>query len=282
MIDPSAIIDKKAVVDVSADIGAYVVIEDGVHIGKNVTINPYAHIKGNTIIGDDSFIGTGAVIGELPQMLGQRDNIGKLRIGKNVTIREYVTVHVSTSQEKETVIGDNCFLMAFSHVGHDCVLANDVVVCNNSSLAGHVEVAERAFISGTVVVHQFVRIGRLAMVSGLARVNQDIPPFMLVVGDSRVWGINTVGIKRSGMSTQDLSEIKKAFTVIYRKNLSIKNALAQLEKEELPLIKELVVFILASKRGVCGPKKSSLWERLFLDYPYFVRAKLTDHLNIKR
>jgi UDP-N-acetylglucosamine acyltransferase len=172
--------------------------------------------------------------------------------------------------------------MGFSHVGHDCVLGNDVVVCNNSSLAGHVEIGERAFISGTVVIHQFVRIGRLAMVSGLARVNQDIPPFMLVVGDSRVWGINTVGVKRAGMSMQDLSEIKKAFTAIYRKNLSTKNALAQLEKIDSPLIKEIVVFILASKRGICGPKKNSLWERLFLDYPYFVRAKLTDRLSIKR
>ncbi len=282
MIHPSAIVDERAVVDASSDIGAYVVIEDGVHIGKNVTINPYAHIKGNTIIGDDSFIGTGAVIGELPQMLGERNNIGKLRIGKNVTIREYVTVHTSTSKDKETVIGDNCFLMGFSHVGHDCNLANDVVVCNNSSLAGHVEVGERSFISGTVVVHQFTRIGRLAMVSGLARVNQDIPPFMLVVGDSRVWGINTVGIKRAGINTKELSQIKKAFTEIYRKNLSTKNALAQLEKEESPLIKEMVVFILASKRGICGPKKNTIWERLFLDYPYFVRAKLTDHLNIKR
>ena len=281
MIHPSAVIDKKAVVEDSADIGAYAVIEDGVHIGKNVTINPYAHIKGNTIIGEDSFIGTGAVIGELPQMLGQRDNIGKLRIGKNVTIREYVTIHTSIEKDKETVIGDNCFLMGFSHVGHDCCLANDVVVCNNSSLAGHVQVGERTFISGTVVVHQFTRIGRLAMVSGLARVNQDIPPFMLVVGDSRVWGVNTVGIKRAGMSTQDLAEIKKAFSVIYRKNLSIKNALAQLEKVDSPLIKEIVVFVLGSKRGICGPKKSNFWERLFLDYPYFVRSKITDRTSIK-
>ena len=282
MIHPSAVIDKKAVVDESSDIGAYSVIENGVHIGKNVTINPYAHIKGNTIIGDDTFVGTGAVIGELPQMLGQRNNVGKLRIGKNVTIREYVTIHTSTEKEKETVIGDNCFLMGFSHVGHDCCLANDVVVCNNSSLAGHVEIGERAFISGTVVVHQFVRIGRLAMVSGLARVNQDIPPFMMVVGDSRVWGVNTVGVKRAGMKTQDLSEIKKAFSVIYRKNLSTKGALVQLERVDSALIKEIVVFILASKRGICGPKKSSLWERLFLDYPYFVRAKMTDHSSIKR
>jgi UDP-N-acetylglucosamine acyltransferase len=164
--------------------------------------------------------------------------------------------------------------MAFSHLAHDCQVANDVVICNGALVAGHVSIGDKAFISGNVVIHQFVRIGSLAMVGGLSRVNQDIPPFMMVVGDSKVWGVNLVGLRRAGFARDDIRKVKQAYNLLYRQNLALKSALKEIENIESAKVKELLVFILASKRGICGPKKSSFLEKLFLDYPYFLRSKI--------
>ena len=274
MIHTKALIDKDVILGEGVEVGAYSVIEKGVKLGRGVVVSAQAHIMGDTYIGDDTSIGTGAVIGAAPQMIGTKKSIGKVHIGKGNIIREYTTIHASTSSDKSTSIGDNNFLMAFSHIAHDCKLTDNIIICNGALIAGHVEIGERAFISGNVVVHQFVRIGRFAMVGGLSRVNQDVLPFMMVVGDSRVWGLNLVGLKRAGFSRQDLREIKKAYNLIYRNNLSLKSALAELEKIDSPKVKEILVFILSSKRGICGPQKSTFWEKIFLDYPYFIRTKI--------
>jgi len=281
-IHPTAIIEKGAVLEEGVCVGAYAVIEKRVHLEKNVKIGPRAYIKGDTHIGPNTFIGNGAVIGEAPQVLGIKDEAGKLRIGKDNIIREYVTVHTSMTEDCATVIGDNNFFMGFSHLAHDCQVGNNVIICNGALIAGHTHIQDRAFISGYVVVHQFARIGRLAMISGLARVNQDVPPFMLVVGDSRVWGINTVGLKRAGFSIGQLNNIKKAFSIIYRKNLGLKSALNELEQIESPEVKEITVFILSSKRGICGPKRSSFFEKIFLDYPYLIRTKIPSSKIFKK
>ncbi|MCF7916846.1 MAG: acyl-ACP--UDP-N-acetylglucosamine O-acyltransferase [Candidatus Omnitrophica bacterium] len=273
-IDKTAIVDKKACLEEDVSIGPYAVVEAGVHLAKGVSIGPHAHLKGKTYIGEDTSIGTGAVVGEVPQMLGMRQTEGKLYIGKNNTIREYVTIHAATKANSATTIGDNNFLMGFSHVAHDCKLTNRVVVCNGSLLAGCAEVGEGSFISGSVVVHQFVRIGKLAMVGGLSRVNQDIPPFMMVVGDSRVWGINLVGLRRAKFKRDEIKKIKQAYKIIYRKGLSLKKALAELEAIDSAKAKEIYLFILSSKRGISGPKKNSFWGKIFLDYPYFIRSKI--------
>ena len=207
-------------------------------------------------------------------MFGTKESKGKVYIGKNNIIREYVTIHSSMHEDKATTLGDDNFLMAFSHIAHDCKLENSVVICNGALVAGHAHIADKAFISGNVVIHQYVRIGRLAMVGGLSRVNQDILPFMMVVGDSRVWGLNLVGLRRSDFSKDDISQIRSAYNLLYRKNLPLKKALAELEKMESDKVKEILVFALSSQRGICGGKKSSFWEKLFLDYPYFVRTKI--------
>lgn len=274
MIHPTAIIDKNAILGENIDIGPYSVIESGVQLGRAVKIAPYVHLKGNTYIGDNTFIGSGSVIGEAPQILGKREALGKVYIGKNNTIREYTTINCSSSLEKATVMGDDNYLMAFSHLAHDCKLSNGIVICNGSLIAGHVEIHDKAFISGNVAVHQFTRIGRLSMVGGLSRVNQDIPPFMMVVGDSRVWGINLVGIKRAGFKHSDLAIIKDSYNYLYRKKLPLKSALAKIREIKSPLSEEIALFILSSQRGICGPKKSTLWEKLFLDYPYFLRTRI--------
>ncbi|MCF7887278.1 MAG: acyl-ACP--UDP-N-acetylglucosamine O-acyltransferase [Candidatus Omnitrophica bacterium] len=273
-IDQTAVVDKKAHLEEDVTISPYAIVEEGVHLAKGVSVGAYAHIKGNSYLGEGTLVGTGAVVGEVPQMLGMRQTEGKLYIGKNNIIREYVTIHTATKANYSTTIGDNNFLMGFSHVAHDCKLANNIVVCNGSLLAGGVEVGGRAFISGCVVVHQFVRIGKFAMVGGLSRVNQDVPPFMMVVGDSRVWGINLVGLRRAKFLKPEIKKIKQAYKIIYRKGLSSKKALSELELIESEKVKEISLFILSSKRGISGPKKSSLTEKLFLDYPYFIRSKI--------
>jgi UDP-N-acetylglucosamine acyltransferase len=276
-IHPTAIIEKGAILEGEVEIEPYVIIEKDVRIGKKVRIGPFSHIKGNTEIRDNTFIGTGAVIGEVPQILRFKRNVGKVYIGKNNIIREYVTIHTSSAPDKITYIGDNNYLMGFAHIAHDCVLENDIIICNGSLLAGHVKVGSNAFISGNVVVHQFTRIGKLSMIAGLARVNQDVPPFMMVVGDSKVWGINLVGIKRAGLGADSLKDIKKAFNIIYRSRLPIKNAVEKLKNINSSEVKEIVEFILSSKRGICGPKRSTLKERIFLDYPYFLRNKIVTY-----
>jgi len=274
MIHPTAVIDKKAQIDEGVSVGPYAVIEAGVVLEKNVRVGPYVHVKGDTRVGEGTFIGTGAVVGELPQIVGCKENNGKLRIGKNNVIREYVTIHVSSSSEKVTSLGDNNFLMGFSHVGHDCRLQNSVVVCNGALVAGHVDIGDRAFVSGGVVVHQFVRIGRLAMIGGLSRVNQDVPPFMMLVGDSRIWGLNLVGLKRAGFKPADIARVKQGFNVLYRQRLSQSGALEKLKTLDSAAVKEIVDFVQDSKRGICGPQKNSLWEKIFLDYPYFARTRI--------
>lgn len=274
MIHPKAIIENGAVLEEGVSVGAYAVVEAAVRLGRNVCVQPHVHLKGDTVIGEGTFIGTGALIGAAPQMLGRAANRGKVTIGRNNVIREYVTIHASTSPQNSTTLGDNNYLMGFSHLAHDCRLKNNIVICNGSLLAGHIEVDNGVFISGNVTMHQFVRIGRLAMVGGLSRVNQDIPPFMMVIGDSRVWGINLVGLRRAKFLRTEIEDVKKAFAILYRRKLSPKSAADRLEGMNSERVKEIADFIRSSQRGICGPKRSALWERLFLDYPYFLRTQI--------
>lgn len=282
MIHPKAVIEKGVILDDDVSIGPYAYLENGVRLGKGVKVSAFVHLKGNTYIGDNTTIGSGSVIGESPQMLNAKDAKGKVCIGKDNVIREYVTINCSSSPDKATSLGDGNFLMACSHVAHDCRIANNVVICNGALVAGHIEIGDKAFISGNVVIHQFVKIGRLAMIGGLSRVNQDVLPFFMVVGDSRVWGPNLVGLKRAGFDKEEIKQVRKAHKIIYRKELSLKSALEELGKLDSPAVKEMVVFILSSQRGICGPKRSSLWEKLFLDYPYFARRKIPTYDSIPK
>lgn len=282
MIHPKAVIEKGVVLGEGVEIGPYVYLEKGVRLGKKVKVSAFAHLKANTYVGDNTFIGSGSVIGEAPQILDVKEAKGKVYIGKDNIIREYVTINCSSSPDKATSLGDGNFLMACSHIAHDCKIANNVVICNGALIAGHIEIGDKAFISGNVVIHQFVRIGRLAMIGGLSRVNQDVLPFMMIVGDSRVWGLNLVGLKRADFSRAEINQIRRAYKIIYRKEMLLKSALEELGKIDSPAVKEIVVFILSSQRGICGPKRSSLWEKLFLDYPYFARTKIPTYESLPK
>jgi len=267
-IHPTAIISKKAKLGKDAQVGPYVIIEDDVAIGQGVKIYAGAHISEHTTIGDDCQIHMGAILGHLPQMYQIPSKEGRLVIGPRNIFREYATVHRSSRKGEATVIGEDNYLMGFSHIAHDCSIGSHVTICNGTLLAGHVKVEDYAFISGNVTVHQFCRIGKLSMVGGLTRVAKDLPPYMLAKGDSMVWAINSVGLRRANFSRQARSEIKTAFKLLYKSGLNVRQAIKQLQKDSRSSeIEYLINFILHTQRGICGYKKPAFWERIRLSNP---------------
>ncbi len=251
-IHPTAIISPEARISPDAEIGPYVVIDGAVSVGPRVRILAHAHLSGWTEIGAETQIHMGAVVGHLPQDRAFAPCRSFLTIGERNIIREYATIHRGTQEGSATVLGDDNFLMAFSHVAHNCQIGHRVTICNGVLLAGYVSVGDGTFVSGHAVVHQFVRIGRLAMIGGLARVNRDVPPFMLVKGDSAVWALNAVGLRRAGVSIGARQALRHAFRTFYRSGLNTSQALEMLERSaDADEVRELAVFLRASKRGVC-------------------------------
>ncbi|MEA3488751.1 MAG: acyl-ACP--UDP-N-acetylglucosamine O-acyltransferase [Candidatus Omnitrophota bacterium] len=261
-IHSTAMVSKSAEVDPSAEIGPGVIIEENVRIHPGVKIMSNSYLCSGTEIGEGTVIHMGAVIGNEAQDYDYKGAESFTRIGKNNIIREYVTVHRGTKEGTSTVIGDNNFLMVQSHVGHNCVIEEDVVIANGALLAGYVQVEKGAFISGNVVFHQFCRVGRYAMIGGFTGVNKDVPPYMLVRGPSTIRGINLVGLKRAGFSRDVIREIKEAYKLLFLSGLSVEEALVEIKdsfrSEE---IRYLVSFIEASERGVCKARFSK--ERYF-------------------
>lgn len=264
-IHSTAVVSKNAKIAKDVEIGPYVIIEDGVEIGSRVKIYAQAQILKGTIIGADSQVHMGVILGHLPQIrdLAEKE-AGGLIIGQRNIFREYSTIHCSSNNKQATIIGTENYFMGFSHVAHDCVIGNHVTICNGVLIAGHAHIEDYVFISGNVTVHQFCRIGRLAMVGGLARVAKDIPPFMLVKGDSLIWAINSVGIKRANLSLEDRRQIKEAFRILYKSNLNVKQAIAALQQNLSAEVKHLVDFICNSRRGICAYKSRNFWQNVGL------------------
>lgn len=247
----------------TATIHATAVIEDGAVIGDNADIGPHAVIFRHTTIGPNCRIHAGAVIGDLPQDLAFRPTDSFVRIGADCVVREHVTIHRGTKPGTATVVGDGCYLMANSHLAHNVRLGSRVVVANGALLAGYVEVGDEAFISGNVVVHQFVRIGRLTMLSGGCGIGKDVPPFCTTIGIQRnsIGGLNTIGMKRAGLSPAERVQVKQAFSFLYRSNLNVSQALDQMRQEFVdgPAM-EIVEFVAASRRGICAMRGSAAEE----------------------
>ena len=212
----------------------------------------YAHSS----IGAGCVIHAGAVIGDLPQDLAfDPENVSSVRIGDRCTIREGVTVHRGTKPDTETVIGDDCFFMVNSHIAHNCIVGNRVIFANGVLLAGYVTIGDGAFLSGNTVVHQFCKVGRLAMMSGLSAISKDLPPFFVTRSSTvnAVSGINSVGMRRANLAGDARSSVKNVFRKIYLGEHNISDTLAELEKEDLsPEAWEVVDFIKTSERGICG------------------------------
>jgi UDP-N-acetylglucosamine acyltransferase len=213
-------------------IGPFTVVEPGVQIGDNTMLAARVVVRTGTTLGRNNVVCEGAVLGGMPQHLHIPEFPGSVVIGDGNVIRENVTVHRAMDAEKVTRIGNGCLLMVGSHVAHDCTVGNNVVLTNNSMLGGHVSVGDRAFLSGGAAVHQFCRVGRLAMVGGLARVTQDVPPFVMIDGGSAmVVGLNRVGLRRADFTSQQLTDLKAAYRIIYRSGLAWKEVLATLQTQ---------------------------------------------------
>lgn len=227
-IHSTAIIDPQARVHESASIGCYAVIEGPVSIGAHCQIAAHAIVLGATEIGPDCRIHAHAVVGDLPQDRAYSGDESYCRVGAGTIIREGVTIHRGTAPGSATVVGERCLLMTNSHVAHNCVLEDEVILVSGALLGGHVHVGERSMVSGNAAVHQFVRIGRLAMISGLAKITQDIPPYLMTNRQGVVVGVNAVGLRRAGFTPADRAELREAYQVVYRSGLGLREAVERL------------------------------------------------------
>jgi UDP-N-acetylglucosamine acyltransferase len=252
VIHPTAIVHPKAQLDSTVRVGAYAVIDQGVQVGPNCTVGPYVYLTGLTTIGAHNQFFAGCVVGEAPQDLKYQGAPTRLRIGDHNTLREHVTVHRSTKVAEETVIGSGNLLMAHSHVAHNCRLGDHIILANGALLGGYVSVDDRAFISGNCLVHQFVRVGTLALMQGGSAVSKDLPPFTVARGGNGICGLNTVGLRRAGLSSAERLELKQLYHVLFRQGLSLGAALAAARKQFTgSRAKIMLNFLSASKRGVC-------------------------------
>lgn len=253
-IHSTAIVDALAEIGQDVSIGPYSIVEGRVRIGARTTIGPFVHVLGDTTIGEDCHIHSGAVIGDVPQDRAFRGGISYCRIGDGVVIREHATIHRGTAVDTVTTIGNRCLIMASSHVGHNCVLGDEVTLVNGALLGGYVQIGCKAFISGNVGVHQFVRVGELAMVGVLSKVTQDVPPYLMFGGSGRCVGVNSVGLRRAGMASDERLEISQAFRLLYRVPGSLPGNLERLEAiATTAAVRNLIQFLRCpSRRGIPG------------------------------
>ena len=258
-VDPSARIASTAVIHRGARIGAqcsiadFCVIEADVEIGAFCTLEPYVFVKRWTTIGERNAISAGTVLGTDPLDKNFKGDRSYLVIGNGNVIREHYTISRGTQPESRTSIGDENYIMTSGHIAHNCKICNRTVIASCALVAGHVEVEDQAFISGGVVIHQYSRIGRLAMIGGNTRVNSDVPPYFLC-SDFNVAakGLNLVGLRRAGFSHAEVSTLKAAYRVLYRSGLKLEEALTRIETDfDTPQTRHLVAFIRNSKRGIC-------------------------------
>jgi len=252
MIHPTATIHPKAKLHASVRVGPYAVIDEGVELGADCFVGPHVYLTGLTTVGARNRFHAGCVIGDAPQDLKYRDEPTRLRVGDDNVFREHVTVHRSNKPAEETMIGSGNFLMANAHVAHNCLIGNHVIIANGALLGGHVTVQDRAFISGNCLVHQFTRIGTLALMQGGAGVGKDLPPFTIAVRVNEICGLNVVGLRRAGFTAADRLELKKFYHTLFRGGQNLGKALADAQNMNPgPAAKILLAFVAEARRGCC-------------------------------
>jgi UDP-N-acetylglucosamine acyltransferase len=252
MIHPTAIIDARAELDPSVEIGPYSVIEAGVMIGAGCRIGPHVHLLGPTSIGANNCFHTGCVVGDAPQDLKYKGEPTRLVIGEGNVFREFFTAHRSNSEKEDTTIGSNSLFMSGSHVGHNCHIGNHVVFANGALAAGHVIVEDRAFLSGSCLVHQFARVGTMAMMQGGAAISQDLPPFTIATGENGICGLNVVGLRRAGVTSEARHELRQLYRALFRRGVPMSEALAESRVRFTgELSKRMIEFVAAARKGVC-------------------------------
>ncbi len=253
MIHPTAIIHPNANVHPSVTVHAYAVIDEHVTVGPGCRVGPHVYLTGHTTIGAGNQFHAGCVIGEAPQDLRYKDAPTRVQIGDNNVFREQVTVHRSSKLEEDTIVGSNNFLMVNCHIGHNACLGNSIIIANGALLAGHVTVGDRVFISGNCLVHQFVRIGGLALMQGGSAISKDLPPFTVARGDNGICGLNTVGLRRAGFTNEERIELRRLYQFLFRQDGKMREALqAARQTFTSEKARTLLDFVGSSKRGVCA------------------------------
>lgn len=249
-IHPTAIVSDQAQLGNNNTIAPYAVIEANTVIGDGNSIGAHAVIKSRTRIANDNTIAEHAVLGGLPQDLGFTERDTDVEIGSGNVLREGVTINRATKDNNATRLGDNNYLMALVHIGHDCQLGNHIVIAPSTGIGGHVHIADRAFISGGVMVHQFARIGSYAMIGGNSKITQDALPFMMTDGvPATVRGLNLVGLKRAGLRRDDIRALKEAYQILFRSLDALEERISQVSAIDNEYVRQLTDFIHISKRG---------------------------------
>ena len=252
-VDPTARLDPDARIAPSAVIGPYSIIGPRVEIGENVTIGGHVFVGRDTHIGEGCRIHHGAVLGTDPQDLKYAGEPSRLRVGRGTVVREYATLNRGTGENGLTQVGEDCLLMAYSHVAHDCQLGDGVILANSVNLAGHVEIGHHAIVGGLVGIHQFVRIGAHAFVGACSKLAQDIPPFLLVDGNPcKPHGLNVIGLRRRGFARNAIRDLRRAYRLVFTSDLNIGAALDAIEAwpEVIAEVAEFVEFIRSTERGI--------------------------------
>ncbi|MEX2315638.1 MAG: acyl-ACP--UDP-N-acetylglucosamine O-acyltransferase [Pirellulales bacterium] len=257
-IHPLAVVSPHAELGSNVRIGPFSIVEAGVVVGDECQIASRVTIKSGTVLGCGNEVFEGAVLGGMPQHIHMPQHPGRVEIGDVNVIRENVTIHRAMEAGQLTQIGSRCLIMVGAHVAHDCRLGDGVILTNNVMLAGHVTVGDKAYLAGGVAVHQFCKIGRLAMVGGMARVRQDVPPFVTIDGGSTmVVGLNKVGLRRAGFTMQEVQQLKAAYQVIYRNGLSWEEILEELELQfTVGPAAEFRPFFLSGQRGFVQERRT--------------------------
>jgi UDP-N-acetylglucosamine acyltransferase len=254
-IHPTAIVSPDAVIGEGSSIGAYTIIGRQVRIGDDTAIASHVVIEDGTVIGSNCQVSQYSCIGGIPQDLKFKGEITRVVIGDFNNIREFVTINRATSEDiGVTQIGDHNLIMAYCHVAHNCLLRNNIVLANGTNLAGHVIVEEYAVVGGMTGVHQFTHVGAHSMIGGASAVNKDVPPYVTASGNhAKLYGLNLIGMKRRGFSVQTLQALKDSYRIIFRSNLLLSEAVAQVRRDvpDFLEVRHFIDFIEQSKRGVC-------------------------------
>ncbi len=259
LIHPTAIIHPTAKVGAGVEIGPYAVIGEDVTLHPRVKVGPHAVIE-FAEVGEGCQIYSSAFVGSAPQDLKYRGEHTRLALGPGCVVRECVTLNRGTAATGITRIGSRCLFMAYSHVAHDCIIGNEVIVANSVALAGHVEVGDGAVLGGLSAVHQFARIGKLAMIGGGAMVPLDVPPYTMAQGDrAKLAGLNLIGLRRRGLNQDDITTLKKAYRSIFFNTTPMKEVLAEMVADPslIPAVRDMVTFIQQSPRGTCRPANTA-------------------------
>jgi UDP-N-acetylglucosamine acyltransferase len=252
-IHPTAIVSPDAQLGTGVEIGAFAIVGESCAVGDGSVVAPRATLDRNVTLGENVHIGSGSVLGGPPQDVKYRGEHTTVEIGDGTVVREYSTINRGTTQSFKTSVGKNCFIMSYVHLGHDCHIGDGAVLVNGVQLAGHVTVDDRAIISGLTAVHQFVRIGKFSFIGGCSRVAQDVPPYTRAVGNPiKLYGLNSVGLRRNNFSDDVVRELKRAYRLFFRSELNLSQALqrAEAELQPIPEVQEFVRFVSETNRGV--------------------------------